>query len=176
MTLFHQTSYGSREEGNDWTGNSVYLHAVANAAYMAMMGPEGFAELGRLVIGRSHYAARRLAAIEGVSVLAQAGFFKEFVVGFDGTGKTVTEVNRQLRAHGIFGGIDLSTSFPELGQSALYCVTEVHQQADLDRLAATVRRCSLEHPPFPRSHVGRATRDGDGRARPPRHRLRRCRR
>ena len=43
MTLFHQTSYGSREEGNDWTGNSVYLHAVANAAYMALMGPEGFA-------------------------------------------------------------------------------------------------------------------------------------
>jgi glycine dehydrogenase subunit 1 len=48
-------------------------------------------------------------------------------------------VNRRLRAHGIFGGIDLSASFPELGQSALYCVTEVHQQADLDRLAATVR-------------------------------------
>jgi glycine dehydrogenase subunit 1 len=138
MTLFHQTSYGLREEGNDWTGNSVYLHAVANAAYMAMMGPQGFAELGRLVIGRSHYAARRLAAIDGVSVLAQGGFFKEFVVGFDGAGKTVTEVNRQLRAHGIFGGIDLSTAFPELGQSALYCVTEVHEQADLDRLAATV--------------------------------------
>jgi glycine cleavage system P protein (glycine dehydrogenase) subunit 1 len=138
MTLFHQTSYGLREEGNDWTGNSVYLHAVANAAYMAMMGPEGFAELGRLVIGRSHYAARRLAAIDGVSVRAQGGFFKEFVVGFDGTGRTVTEVNRQLRAHGIFGGIDLSTAFPELGQSALYCVTEVHEHADLDRLVATL--------------------------------------
>ena len=36
-----------REDGNDWTGNSVYLHAVANAAYMALMGPEGFAEVGR---------------------------------------------------------------------------------------------------------------------------------
>lgn len=138
MTLFHQTSYGSREEGNDWTGNSVYLHAVANAAYMAMMGPEGFAELGRLVIGRSHYAARRLAEITGVSVLAKAGFFKEFVVRFDDANTTVAEVNRRLRAHGIFGGIDLSTSFPELGQSALYCVTEVHERADLDRLVTAV--------------------------------------
>ena len=140
MTLFHQTSYGSREEGNDWTGNSVYLHAVANAAYMAMMGPEGFAELGRLIIGRSHYAARRLSEIDGVSVLTPNGFFKEFVVGFDGTEKTVAEVNRGLREHGIFGGIDLSTCLPELGQSALFCVTEVHEQADLDRLAEAVAR------------------------------------
>ena len=61
IALFEQTSYGLREDGNDWTGNSVYLHAVANAAYMALMGPEGFAEVGRLIVGRSHYAARRLA-------------------------------------------------------------------------------------------------------------------
>ena len=96
----------SREEGNDWTGNSVYLWAVANAAYMALMGPEGFAELGRLIIARSHYAARRLAAIDGRRDRFPAGFFKEFVVGFDGTGKTVAEVNRgaprarDLRRHG----------------------------------------------------------------------------
>lgn len=138
MTLFHQTSYGSREEGNDWTGNSVYLHAVANAAYMAMLGPEGFAELGRLIIGRSHYAARRLDEIHGVSTLAPNGFFKEFVVRFDGAGTTVAEVNRRLREHGIFGGIDLSACLPELGQSMLVCVTEVHEQADLDRLVDAV--------------------------------------
>ena len=40
-----------------------------------------------------------------------------------------------LRERGIFGGKDLSRSHPELGQSALYCVTEVHSQADVDRLA-----------------------------------------
>ena len=43
LALFDQTSYGLREEGKDWTGNSVYLCAVANAAYMALLGPEGFA-------------------------------------------------------------------------------------------------------------------------------------
>ena len=145
MTLFHQTSYGSREEGNDWTGNSVYLHAVANAAYMAMMGPEGFAELGRLVIGRSHYAARRLAAIEGVSVLAQAGFFKEFVVGFDGTGKTVTEVNRQLRAHGIFGGIDLSTSSRSSDRAPSTASPRCTNKPISTGSPPPSRRCSREH-------------------------------
>lgn len=139
MTLFEQTSYGLREDGNDWTGNSVYLHAVANAAYMALMGPEGFAEVGRLIIGRSHAAARRLGELEGVRILFPAGFFKEFVVDFTASGKTVAEINKALRAHGIFGGKDLSAEFPELGQSALYCVTEVHAREDVDRLVSTVR-------------------------------------
>jgi glycine dehydrogenase subunit 1 len=60
------------------------------------------------------------------------------VVDFGGTGKSVAEVNRGLRDRGIFGGKDLSRDFPELGQSALYCITEVHTQTDLDRLASAV--------------------------------------
>ena len=44
-----------------------------------------------------------------------------------------------MRRGGIYGGKDLSAELPELGQSALYCVTEIHAQADLDRLAEAVR-------------------------------------
>ena len=139
IALFEQTSYGLREDGNDWTGNSVYLHAVANAAYMALMGPEGFAEVGRLIVGRSHYAARRLAELDGVRLLFPDGFFKEFVVVFDEPDKTVADINRALREHGIFGGKDLSRDFPELGQAALYCVTEVHTRGDVDRLADAMK-------------------------------------
>lgn len=139
LTLAHQTSYGLREKGKDWTGNSVYLWAIANAAYMALLGPEGFREVGTLILQRSHYAAGLLGGIPGVRVVFPEHFFKEFVVNFDGSGKTVAQVNRALRAHKIFGGKDLSKERPELGQSALYCVTEVHTQADIDRLAAAVR-------------------------------------
>ena len=66
---------------------------------------------------------------------SSAPFFKEFVVDFGETGRTVEEVNRALRVRGIFGGKDLSSEYPELGQSALYSVTEVHTKADIDRLA-----------------------------------------
>jgi glycine dehydrogenase subunit 1 len=55
-----------------------------------------------------------------------------------GTGKTVAAINHALHARGIFGGKDLSAEFPEWGQTALYCVTEIHEQADIDRLAATL--------------------------------------
>ena len=134
MTLFEQSSYGSREHGKDWTGNSVYLWAVVNATYMALMGPQGFVELGASILQRSHYAARRIAELPGVRV-RWPGFFKELVVDFTDTGRTVAEVNAALLARGIFGGGDLSRSHPGLGECALYCVTEVHAQEDIDRLA-----------------------------------------
>ena len=138
MALMHQSSYGSREEGKDWTGNSTYLWAIAGAAYMALLGPEGFRELGELIVQRAHYAASLLNAIDGVSVTPESGHFKEFRVDFDGTGKTVAEINAGLLEHDIFGGLDLSGAFAGLGQSALYCVTELHTRADLERLAETL--------------------------------------
>ena len=55
-------------------------------------------------------------------------------MNFDGTGKTVAEINRALRERGIYGGHDLSPAFPELGQSALYSFTEVHSQQDIQSL------------------------------------------
>ncbi len=139
LALFHQCSYGSREEGKDWTGNSVYLWTVASAAYMALLGPEGFRELGELVIQRANFCASLLNDIDGVRVTPRNGFFKEFVVNFDGTGKRVADINSALLTRNIFGGLDLSGSFPELGQSALYCVTEVHSKEDLECLAEALR-------------------------------------
>jgi glycine dehydrogenase subunit 1 len=134
MTLLKQSSYDAREQGKDWTGHTVHLWAQVCAAYMALLGPTGFTELGALVLSRSHYAAKRLQELDGIRTLFGTAFFKEFVVNFDGTGMSVAEINEGLRKHGIFGGKDLSAEFPELGQSALYCVTEVHAQADIDRL------------------------------------------
>lgn len=138
LALMAQCSYGAREEGKDWTGNSTYLWAVVSAAYMSLLGPEGFRELGELIIQRAHYAARLIDGLDGIRVRPGRGFFKEFVVDLKGTGKTVAEINSALLECGIYGGIDLSRHYPELGQSALYCVTEVHETEDIERLAAAL--------------------------------------
>lgn len=139
LSLFEQSSYGLRDKGNDWTGHSVYMWAIANSVYMAMMGPQGFEDVGRIILQRAHYAAKLLADIPGVSVTFPSGFFKEFIVNFDGTGHSVADINKRLLELEIFGGKDLSADFPELGASALYCVTEIHTQADLQRLADTIK-------------------------------------
>jgi glycine dehydrogenase subunit 1 len=104
---------------------------------MSLLGPRGFEEVGSLILRRSHYAASLLSGVPRVTVRWPVGFFKELVVTFEGT--TVEEVNRALRAHRIFGGKDLSRDFPSLGQSALYCVTEVHGGGDIERLADALK-------------------------------------
>ncbi len=134
LTLFEQSSYGSREQGKDWTGNSVYLWAIANAVYMSLMGPQGFRDIGTSIIERSHFAASRIDSIPGLKVLWAEGFFKEFIVNFDKSTLDVEVINGRLRKLGIFGGKDLTSDFPELGKSALYCVTEIHTEEDIDRL------------------------------------------
>ena len=135
----HQNSYGMREDGNDWTGNSTYLWAIAGAVYMSLLGPEGFAEVGRLIVSRARYAAKLLDAIPGVRVVWPDTQFKEFVVNFDDTGKSVAAINDSLREKGIFGGKDISGEGLGVGQSALYCVTEVHTAADIQRLSASMK-------------------------------------
>jgi glycine dehydrogenase subunit 1 len=105
---------------------------------MSMLGPAGFQELGHSILQRSHYAAKRLAEIEGIHVPCAGGFFKELIVNVDETGRTIADLNRALLRARIFGGQDLSTAFPDLGQSALYCITELHTRADIDRLVATI--------------------------------------
>jgi glycine dehydrogenase subunit 1 len=135
---YERTSYIARENAKDWVGTTTTLWAIAAAVYMSLMGPEGMREVGESIISRSHYAAGRLSEIGGVKI-PFSGFFKEFPVDFSATGRTVAEVNRGLLGHRIFGGRDISAEFPELGQPALYSVTEVHTQGDLDRLASTLR-------------------------------------
>ena len=140
LSLFHQTSYGMRDEGKDWTGNSTYLWTIAGAAYMALLGPQGFVELGRTILANAHSAARKIGAIDGITIVRAGGFFKEFLVDFNATGRTVADINKALLAHGIFGGIDLSKDEPGSGQTALYCVTEVHTEADIDRLVSALTK------------------------------------
>jgi glycine dehydrogenase subunit 1 len=106
---------------------------------MSLMGPKGFQDIGETIIQRSRYAMKAISGLEGVKILFSDNAFKEFVVNFDGTGKTVESINRDLLGYEIFGGIDLSGDFPELGNSALYCVTEIHSKEDLDRLVASLK-------------------------------------
>lgn len=135
----HQNSYGLRENANDWTGNSTYLWAIAGAVYMSLLGPEGFQEVGHLIVSRARYAAKLISRIPNVKIVWPDTTFKEFVVNFDETGRDVTDINDALRARGVFGGKDISSEEQGLGQSALYCVTEVHSAADIRYLADSLK-------------------------------------
>jgi glycine dehydrogenase subunit 1 len=137
---YERTSFAIREQGKEWVGTASALWGITAGVFLALMGPQGLAETGEAIMQKSHYAAMQLAAINGVqSPMFTGPYFREFVVNFDGTDKSVAEINAALLAQGIFGGKDLSQEYPQLGSSALFCITEVHRQADIDRMAAAVK-------------------------------------
>ena len=143
LSLAGQTSYGLRESGKDWTGNSTYLWAISSAVYMALLGPKGFKEVGEVIVQNSNFAAKKLSQINGLKVYFNSSFFKEFLLNFDGTGLTVGFINEELRKRNIFGGKDISKEFPEFGQSALYSITEIHTQNDIENLVNNLKEIIL---------------------------------
>ena len=132
--LYDRTSYGSREKGKEYTGTTTGLLAITAGVYLSLMGPRGMEEVSQTIMQKSQYAALGISQIAGLKLAFPTPFFKEFVVNFDDAGISVAEVNKRLIEHKIFGGKDISAEFPQLGQSALYCVTEVISQQDVDTL------------------------------------------
>jgi glycine dehydrogenase subunit 1 len=108
------------------------LMVTAATIYMALLGPEGLAQVARA----SHVNATRLAAalteIPGVSRVFEGPFFHEFALRFEAP---VASVLHALRARGILGGLDLTRDYPELGEALLVCATETKSSSDLKRYA-----------------------------------------
>ncbi|MGD2295798.1 MAG: aminomethyl-transferring glycine dehydrogenase subunit GcvPA [Candidatus Aminicenantes bacterium] len=139
---YERTSFAEREEGKEFVGTHAALCGITAAVYLSLLGPQGIVELGQTILQKNLYAQIRLNEITGTRAPGFAApHFKEFVVDFNATGKTVGEINKFLQEVGVFGGKDLSREFPDLGQCALYCVTEIHTHSHINQLLRALRDC-----------------------------------
>ncbi|HCO03992.1 MAG TPA: aminomethyl-transferring glycine dehydrogenase subunit GcvPA [Actinobacteria bacterium] len=102
------------------------LMAYAATVYLAWLGPEGLAELGRQCLAKTRYAAQSLTDLAGISLRTPgAEFFKEFVV--QTTTRPAAEVQRGLIDAGFLVG-------PVLGDDGLLIsVTERRTREEIDR-------------------------------------------
>jgi glycine dehydrogenase subunit 1 len=132
---YERTSFALREEGKEFVGTAAALWGITAGVYLSLMGPRGMEELGKTIMQRSQYTMKSLSDIEGVTApFFESPHFKEFLVDFNDTDMTVKDINAFLLEKNIFGGKDLSKEVPELGECALYCVTEIHTKDTIDHV------------------------------------------
>jgi len=137
MVLQAREQHIRREAATSNVCTNQSLMAVAAASYLALLGKHGFRRLGETVISNSHYAARRISRIKGVSSPHFTGsFFKEFVVSY-GKARAASVFKRMVRG-GVLAGYPVERSFGLRAEAASFCVTEVHTHDDIERLAAAL--------------------------------------
>jgi len=120
---------------------SQQLMALRATITMALLGRQGFVELGRTNLSRAHYAAEHITALPGYALtFPERAFFKEFCVE---TPRPAAEINRRLLdEHGILGGFDVARVDPAATHRWLVAVTDANPREQIDRLVSALEGLS----------------------------------
>ncbi|MBN1224640.1 MAG: glycine dehydrogenase, partial [Candidatus Aminicenantes bacterium] len=70
--------------------------------------------------------------VKGIEQKFDGPVFNEFVLEFN---KPYKDVALSLKKAGILGGLGLAPDYPEIGNCALFCVTDKHSKEEIERLA-----------------------------------------
>jgi len=102
--------------------------------FMTVYGKVGLKEHAKQNLAKTAYAANQFSK-HGKVLFANSPRFNEFVVQ---TSEDPYAINGRLLGHKIVGGLPLRKFYPELGNAALWCCTELTTRSVIDTAAGLI--------------------------------------
>ena len=137
-----------REKATSNICTSQALNALAGVIHLSWLGRSGFQDLGELLVRRTDFARRSIAAIDGFELLHEAPVVREFAVR-----STAVPVDQLRAGDGGAGSrlkvYPLGRDYPEYEDAFLVALTEQRGVADIEWLCAALERSAAANTTVP---------------------------